>query len=604
MHWFRRLIHEAHRRSLWQVLGIYAVVSWVVLQVVDVVADNMGLPEWTFPFAVVLLLLGLPVVLATAFVQEGIGSPDPDAAPVDVGHPVERRASGSGDDAADRSVTTGQRLLTWRNFGIGAGAAILLWMGIALGWLAFADRAPLDAAAVTRGIDRSIAVLPFATRSSNEDDRFFSEGMHDDLLTQLARIDSLTVISRTSVKQYENTTRSIPEIAQELGVATVLEGAVQRAGDRIRLNVQLIEAETDAHLWAETYDEELTAENVFAIQTSLATEIANALRATFASSPSARGATESLAAYELVAKGRSMLTTRASRGENLAETRRYFEQAIELDSTYAAAWAGLGTMWLSAVNWARVPAAEGTTHARAATDRALALDPQNVDARLNEVSILENLGRAEDALDAVRDVLEANPGNVLANFRLAALLEAQGDHEESIRVARRVVELDPRVAANHTMLADRLYFAGQFEESIAVSQHATSLDPGDWYNWYNTGWAQAAAGRPAESIEAFREALALASDSRASVMDGMAYAWALAGAEDSARTALAAGTPTTYDAALALFTLGDTIAAFASLEASLAAEPSIAARLLLDPAAAVMLRNARMKRLVDAALDR
>lgn len=524
MHWFRRLIHEAHRRSLWQVLGIYVVVGWVVLQVVDVVADNMGLPEWTFPFAVVLLLLGLPVVLATAFVQEGIGSPDPDAGAAAVDHAVERRASGT---VADRdSVSAGQRLLTWRNFGIGAGAAILLWMGIALGWLAFADRAPLDAAAaaVARGPDRSIAVLPFAMRSSNEDDRFFSEGMHDDLLTQLARIDSLTVISRTSVRQYENTTKSIPEIAQELGVATVLEGAVQRAGDRIRLNVQLIEAETDAHLWAETYDEEMTAENVFAIQTNLATEIANALRATFASTPSARGSTESLAAYELVAKGRSMLTARASRGENLAETRRYFEQAIELDSTYAAAWAGLGTMWLSAANWGRVPAAEGTMHARAATDRALALDPQNVDARLNEVSILENLGRTEDALDAVRELLEANPGNVLANSRLSILLGAQGDHEESVRVARRIVELDPRVAANHTMLADRLYFAGQFDESIAVSQHAATLDPGDWYNWYNTGWAQAAAGRPTESIEAFREALALASDSRASVMDGIAYA--------------------------------------------------------------------------------
>lgn len=602
MHWFRRLIHEVHRRSLWQVLGIYVVVGWVVLQVVDVVADNMGLPEWTFPFAVVLLLLGLPVVLATAFVQEGIGSPDPDAGPAPVDHPVERRVSRT---VADHdSVSAGQRLLTWRNFGIGAGAAILLWMGIALGWLAFADRAPLDAAAVDHGPERSIAVLPFVMRSSNEDDRFFSEGMHDDLLTQLARIDSLTVISRTSVKQYENTTKSIPEIAKELGVATVLEGAVQRAGDRIRLNVQLIEAETDAHLWAETYDEEMTAGNVFAIQTNLATEIANALRATFASTQSARGSTESLAAYELVAKGRSMLTARASRGENLAETRRYFEQAIELDSTYAAAWAGLGTMWLSAVNWSRVPVAEGTMHARAATDRALALDPQNVDARLNEVSILENLGRTEDALDAVRELLDANPGNVLANFRLAALLEAQGDNEESIRVARRVVELDPRVAANHTMLADRLYFAGQFEESIAVSQHAATLDPGDWYNWYNTGWAQAAAGRPMESVAAFREALALASDSRASVMDGIAYAWALAGVEDSARAALAAGTPTSYDAALALFTLGDTIAAFTSLAASLDAEPSVAARMLLDPAAAEMLRNERMKRLVDAAVNR
>ncbi|MEE9470077.1 MAG: hypothetical protein V3W32_00045, partial [Gemmatimonadota bacterium] len=258
----RQLIHEIHRRSLWQVLGIYVLGSWLALQAVDTLAGALNLPDWAPPLALFLLIIGLPIVLATAFIQEG-------ARPASVQAADEEAASLEAAEAGSQSAGSRHRLFTWRNAMLGAVAASLLWGGVAIGWFLFGrgsesaqvagEQAGVAEASV---LDlRSIAVLPFSNRAADEGESavFFAEGIHDDILAQLSQIDSLTVISRTSVMQYAGTTKPIREIAGELGVGTVLEGAVQRAGDRVRVNVQLIDASTDRHLWAQTYDEELTA---------------------------------------------------------------------------------------------------------------------------------------------------------------------------------------------------------------------------------------------------------------------------------------------------------------------------------------------------------
>ncbi len=164
--------------------------------------------------------------------------------------------------------------------------ACALWGVVAAGWMLLGSGAEgrgQYAVGEASAIDlRSIAVLPLANRSALEEDAFFVDGIHDDILTHLSQIGSLTVISRTSVMQYAGTTKPVREIAGELGVGTVLEGAVQRAGERVRVNVQLIDASTDRHLWAQSYDEELTTENIFAIQSDIARKIAAALQATLA----------------------------------------------------------------------------------------------------------------------------------------------------------------------------------------------------------------------------------------------------------------------------------------------------------------------------------
>ncbi len=218
------MAHSTHGNSLWKVLGLYGAGSWVVLQVIDVLAQNSGLPSWVFNLALILLIMGLPVVGATAYLH-GLGR---------------RQDTESADGEAGVTPTAPRQLFTWKNAIGGGMAAMALWGVLVTGWLFFgpgvdsgaAGRDAASAAADSAAVAdlRSVAVLPFATRSADEADEYFSEGMHDDVLTQLSKIDSLTVISRTSVMQYAGTTKSIPEIADELGVATILEGGIQRSG--------------------------------------------------------------------------------------------------------------------------------------------------------------------------------------------------------------------------------------------------------------------------------------------------------------------------------------------------------------------------------------
>ncbi|MEE8447753.1 MAG: hypothetical protein V3S52_08890, partial [Gemmatimonadota bacterium] len=370
----RQLIHEIHRRSLWQVLGIYVLGSWLALQAVDTLAGALNLPDWAPPLALFLLIIGLPIVLATAFIQEG-------ARPASV--------EAAGEEAAEPgSHKTGShhRFFTWRNAMLGAVAASLLWGGVAIGWFLFGRSSEsAQAAGQPPGVAeasiidlRSIAVLPFSNRAADEGESavFFAEGIHDDILAQLSQIDSLTVISRTSVMQYAGTTKPMREIAGELGVGTVLEGAVQRAGDRVRVNVKLIDASMDRQLWAQTYDEELTAANIFAIQSDIARKIAAALQATLAPDVEVRiesRPTESLEAYDLYTRGRYVLNRSGTR-EDLESAADLYRQAIAADSAYALAHVGLAGTYMFLWGNGFLAAEEALPQARAAVERALELD--------------------------------------------------------------------------------------------------------------------------------------------------------------------------------------------------------------------------------------
>lgn len=190
---------------------------------------------------------------------------------------------------------------------------------------------------------KSIAVLPFQNRSANEENAaFFADGIHDELLTNLSGIKALKVISRTSVMNYRDTAKNLRQVGKELGVATILEGGVQRAGDRVRIMVQLIDAKTDRNLWAETYDRQLTATNLFIIQSEISLAIADALRANLLPIEQKRLAsipTENLAALETYFLGKQSAAKRTSVA--LAKAVEYFHQAIELDPDFALAYIGL-----------------------------------------------------------------------------------------------------------------------------------------------------------------------------------------------------------------------------------------------------------------------
>ena len=267
------LFEELKRRNVFRVAITYIILAWLMAQVAELLLETFGAPDWVLKSLLAMFLIGFPFALFFAWAFEL--TPDGLKKEKDV------------DRSQSITAQTGHKL----------DRSIIAVLVVALAYFAWDRFANVpdtesgqtqsivitdDESAVDSGLptDKSIAVLPFANRSSRKEDEFFTTGIHDDLLTQLAQISSLRVISRTSVAQFKDTSKSIREIAELLGVATILEGGVQRAGNQVRINIQLIDAATDAHLWAQTYDRELTANNIFAIQSEIATAVTLALRAT------------------------------------------------------------------------------------------------------------------------------------------------------------------------------------------------------------------------------------------------------------------------------------------------------------------------------------
>jgi TolB-like protein len=243
------LLGEIKRRKVFQVAAVYAVVAWLIIQIIDVVSEPLSLPVWLDTVVIVLLAVGFPVavILAWAF------DLTPEGVVKDTG-----------------TVQSSGRRIEYALIGL---------LVVAVGFLFFdayvPEYTPIPAA--DPADRRSIAVLPLENLSPDPDNAYFADGIHGELLTTLANIGSLKVISRTSVMEYRDSPKNMREIGQELNVATILEGDVRRAGDTVRINVQLIDANTDEHLWAEIYEREMTVENIFAIQSDIATRIAEAL---------------------------------------------------------------------------------------------------------------------------------------------------------------------------------------------------------------------------------------------------------------------------------------------------------------------------------------
>ncbi|HEY5776224.1 MAG TPA: hypothetical protein VIS57_09075, partial [Xanthomonadales bacterium] len=364
---------ELKRRNVFKVGVAYVVAAWILLQMIDVVGGILALPVWVPQFMLLLLAVGLVPALIFAWAFEM--TPEGVKREKDV------------DRSQSIAPQTGKKL----------NNAILMLMALAIVYLLFdkfsGDRpeavstpavasnqdnpeaapAPDIQPAVNR---QSIAVLPFDNRSRNVDDEYFTEGIHDDLLTSLARINSLKVISRTSVSQYKDTEKTIPQIAAELGVATVMEGAVQRSGNTVRINVQLIDANTDEHLWAEIFDREMTAENLFAIQSEISQKIANALEATLSPEETQRlndFPTQSMEAYNAYLRGRQLLPQRNARG--LEQALEAFGEAVKLDPDFALAWVGIADSAILLRTHGSIDTEKQIQITENAVGRALDIDP-------------------------------------------------------------------------------------------------------------------------------------------------------------------------------------------------------------------------------------
>ncbi|MCH8336165.1 MAG: tetratricopeptide repeat protein [Proteobacteria bacterium] len=436
-----------------RVAVVYLAAAWLLLQVVATIAPILGLPDSLQRIVLVLIAIGFPVALILAWV-------------------LELTPSGLKRDS-DAEIPGRSNRQTLDNVIIVTLAAAVVYF--------VADKFIFGDAPAERSIARSVAVLPFTNMTQDESNEPFLLGIHDDLLTHLSRIKSVRTVSRTSMLQYRGTTKTIPQIADELNVATILEGSVQRSGDRIRINVQLIDAELDEHIWAETYDRELTAANVFEIQSEIATAIASELRAALTPKELQRlGAvpTQSIDALDTYFVGKQLLEERTR--ESLTVALEYFERTVELDPGFALGWAGLAD---AAMLLPEYSASADRKALRLRSDEAVAR-AMAIDADLPFVSSTiawSKLIRDYDwagAEKTFRHALLVQQDNTNVLHWLSHTVSWQGRHEEALKHARRAAEIEPDSQLMLMNLAYILIDALQYDEALAIASRMGSLDPG------------------------------------------------------------------------------------------------------------------------------
>ncbi len=475
---------ELKRRNVIRVAGLYAVSGWLLLQVADVLFGLLDVPDGSLRLVFGILLLGFPVALAFAWAYELT----PEGLKRD--RDVDRSESVAGE--------TGRKLNTLTlAVGVLAIAAVVLdrlvpeqaTHTVDKGPAATAEPAEPDPANVDAGEVRpSIGVLPFENRSRLEDDAFFVDGIHDDILTQLSKISALKVISRTSVERFRGTDLPMQEIAGQLGVTKILEGGVQRSGDRVRINVQLIDAGSDEHLWAETYDRELTAANIFAIQSEVASAISEALKTTLTEDERARVnavPTNNLVAWEAYQIGQQRMAQRNS--QMLIEAERYFREAIELDPDFALAHVALADSLILEVFYSAAPRETTLEQAEAALARALQLDAALAEALASSAMVTSVRGLKDRADSLFRRAIELSPNYATAHQWFAVHLRATGREVEAFEHARRAAELDPLSAVINGNLAEQFEQLGRWDEAEARWRKVIEIDPSSPIGYYGLG---------------------------------------------------------------------------------------------------------------------
>ena len=498
-----RFFDELKRRNVFRVGAAYVVLAWLLAQAADLVLDHTAAPDWIMQVILLLLGLGFPVAVFLAWAFEL--TPDGLVREKDVeAGAAGRRRSGRNLDA----VVFGVLALAVTTFALGRFAAV-------------------DEPAAGSADRRSVAVLPFENVSRDPANLPFTIGIHDDLLTQLSKIHAIKTISRTSMLKYRDTTRTIPEIAAELGVATVVEGGVQRSGDRVRINVQLIDAATDEHLWADTYDRQLTAANIFAIQTEIATSIAEALRATLSAGEQQRLAavpTRNLEALDTYFLGKRLLEKRTE--ESLSAAVEYFEQVIQLDPEFALAHSGLADAYMILPEYAPTIDLERVREKSvAAATRALALGPEvpEVLATTAWNRLIHTYDWAEAEV-LLRRALEIQANNTSALHWLSHVLSWQGRHREAIAWAERAAGVDPLSNLMQMNLSYIHMDAGDFDRSIAIATESRQRDARYSELMGNLWLTYLRAGRPADAAQTLQVwAAATGRDAEATEQVGRAF---------------------------------------------------------------------------------
>jgi len=470
---FKSLLSELKRRRVFRVVGIYVVATFAALQGADILVPALHLPAWTMTLLVVLAFVGFPVAvgLAWAFDVTTEGVQRTGSAPAD--GPIEAL------DARGRTTSVSGE---WRRL----------------------SEASTPGAGASRPC---VAVVPFLNLSPNPENEYFADGITEDVIAHLSKIRALKVISRTSVMPFKKRGQSLREIGEALGATTLLDGSVRRVGDRVRIVAELVDAKTDQHLWAETYDRQLT--DIFAIQTDVALHIAAALQAELSPDERTRirkEPTRDLQAYQLYLKGRHSFI--GFTPDSLRQAIDYFNRAIAHDPSYALAYASIAMAYAELAEAGALPPDVARRHAQEAAAQAIRLDSGLGEAHC-AMAHLKTLWEFDwsGAEAAFRRAIELCPNNADAYDLYGRMCGALERYDEALALQRRAQELDP--LAHRLDVASTLLRAGRYAEAEDEAGRAVALDPDHDRAHATLGWAYLKQGKTEEGLVELERAVGL-----------------------------------------------------------------------------------------------
>ena len=503
---------ELKRRNVYKVAVAYAVIAWLLIQIASQVFPFFEIPNWAVRFVVLVIIIGFPIALILAWAFEVT--------------PEGVKRTEAADAAHERS-----RGAIWIYI-VAIGAALSVGLFV-LGRYT----APNKQGGPAELPGKSLAVLPFANLSGNPENAYFAAGIQDEIITRLAKIGELKVISCLSTQRFKSAPDDLPAIAKQLGVANILQGSVQRSADEVRVNVQLVKAETDAHLWADTFDRKLT--DVFQIESDIAKTVAETLKTKLTGSEQraiSEQPTANVEAHELYLKGRYFWNRRTA--ENLRKALSYFQQAAEKDPNYALAYAGIAdTCGLFPVYGVGEPE-EYLPRAKDAAEKAIALDDSLAEAHASMGYVYYAYFNGVESTREFERAIELNPKYPTAHHwygRLTLVMLGQLDH--AMAEMKRAYELDPVSSIIHSDLGGVNLMARRYDEAIKQLRGTVEIDPEFYWAHRWLGMALELKGDTEGAIAEYNKALELNDDPVGLAF--IAHAEASMGRQSEAREILA-----------------------------------------------------------------
>jgi serine/threonine-protein kinase len=502
---------ELKRRNVYKVAVAYAVVAWLLMQIASQIFPFFEIPNWAVRFVVLAIIIGFPIALILAWAFELT--------------PEGVKRTEVADAAHERS-----RGAVWI-YVVAIGAALSVGLFVLGHYMA-----PNKQSGLAELPGKSLAVLPFANLSGNPENAYFAAGIQDEIITRLAKIGQLKVVSCLTTQRFKSAPDDLPAIARQLGVANVLQGSVQRTADAVRVNVQLVKAETDTHLWADTFDRKLT--DVFQIESDIAKTIAEKLQAKLTGSEERAISvkpTANVEAHQLYLKGRYIWNRRTA--ENLKKALNYFEAAAQKDPDYALAYVGIAdACGLFPVYGAGAPQ-EYLPRAKSAAEKALALDDSLAEAHASMGLVHYCYFNGMESAKEFERAIELNPNYATAHHWYGRLtLVMLGQLDRAMAEAKRAYELDPVSSIIHSDLGGVNVAARRYDEAIRQLRGTVEIDPDFFWAYRWLGMALELKGDTQAAIAAYKKAFELNDDPAGLAF--IAHAEAAMGHQDEARKLL------------------------------------------------------------------